>query len=82
MEKYFLPVRKSESHERKFHPANKYMNNILVLKFMMLSRAGVFSLTQHMVQNMLEAHKIQAQEQDMKQRDYRQKIRLPYDLYE
>jgi len=28
MEKYFLPVRKSESHERKFHPANKYMNNI------------------------------------------------------
>lgn len=28
MEKYFFPVRKSVSHERKFHPANKYMNNI------------------------------------------------------
>jgi hypothetical protein len=28
MEKYFLPVRKSESHERRFHQANKYMNNL------------------------------------------------------
>jgi hypothetical protein len=28
MEKYFLPVRKSESHEWKFHPTDKYMNNI------------------------------------------------------
>jgi hypothetical protein len=42
MKKYFLPVRKSEPHKRKFHPANKYMINnsqtyLLVLKFMMLT---------------------------------------------